>query len=169
MIELRRAGTTTGEIAGRLNREGFHPPHGPAQFTRSISSSSWCAGGCLARERDGGSAPKTSAATSGDWATWRGNWRWRSTPCVTGMTAGGSWGGDRRRSAEPGFSGPTRRNWNACAGSVPGVPSVPIKGVHQSSRLREVAKDVDETSPPKHRSIPTAMRLLAKGEQLNMQ
>jgi hypothetical protein len=36
MIELRRAGTTTGEIAGRLNREGFHPPHGPAQFTRSI-------------------------------------------------------------------------------------------------------------------------------------
>jgi DNA invertase Pin-like site-specific DNA recombinase len=36
MIELRRAGATTGEIAGRLNREGFHPPRGPAQFTRSI-------------------------------------------------------------------------------------------------------------------------------------
>jgi DNA invertase Pin-like site-specific DNA recombinase len=36
MIELRRAGTTTGEIARRLNCEGFHPPHGPAQFTRSI-------------------------------------------------------------------------------------------------------------------------------------
>ena len=36
MIELRRAGTTTEAIAGRLNREGFHPPRGPAQFTPSI-------------------------------------------------------------------------------------------------------------------------------------
>ena len=168
MIELRRAGTTTGEIAERLNQRRLPSPARPcAVHSVHRQSVPGPQGVAWHRERDGGSTAKTLAAMSGDWAIWRGNWRWRSTPCGTGRTAGGSWGGCRRRSAEPGFSGPTRRNWNACAGFVPGVPSVPIKGVHQSSRLREVAKEVDETSPPKHRGIQTAMRLIAKGEQLN--
>jgi len=34
MVELRRAGAKTGEIARRLNQEGFHPPRGQDQFDR---------------------------------------------------------------------------------------------------------------------------------------
>ena len=33
MVELRRGGATMAAIAERLNREGFHPPSGAAEFT----------------------------------------------------------------------------------------------------------------------------------------
>lgn len=36
MVELRRGGSTTSEIAEQLNREGFHPPRGPARFNRHV-------------------------------------------------------------------------------------------------------------------------------------
>jgi DNA invertase Pin-like site-specific DNA recombinase len=36
MVELRRGGATTEAIAVRLNREGFYPSHGPAQFNRHV-------------------------------------------------------------------------------------------------------------------------------------
>jgi DNA invertase Pin-like site-specific DNA recombinase len=36
MVELRRAGATTAEIAERLNHEGFHPPRGPDRFNRHV-------------------------------------------------------------------------------------------------------------------------------------
>jgi DNA invertase Pin-like site-specific DNA recombinase len=36
MVELRRAGTTTAEIAERLNNESFHPPRGPDRFNRHV-------------------------------------------------------------------------------------------------------------------------------------
>jgi DNA invertase Pin-like site-specific DNA recombinase len=34
--ELRRAGSTTEEIAEQLNHEGFHPPRGPDRFNRHV-------------------------------------------------------------------------------------------------------------------------------------
>ena len=167
MIELRRAGTTTGEIAGRLNREGFHPPHGPAQFTRSIVKQFLVRRGLLGP----GTGRRISPQDLG-----RHEWRlgdlarelemavntlrnWHDRGWVLGrMSAeiGGAW-----------ILWADEEELERLRGSVAGVPSVPIKSVHQSSRLREVAKDVDETSPAKHRGIQTAMRLLAKGEQLN--
>jgi len=36
MVELRRAGATTAEIAEGLNREGFHPPRGTDRFNRHV-------------------------------------------------------------------------------------------------------------------------------------
>ena len=36
VIELRRGGATTEEIAERLNREGFRPPRGPDRFDRHM-------------------------------------------------------------------------------------------------------------------------------------
>jgi DNA invertase Pin-like site-specific DNA recombinase len=36
IVELRRGGATTAEIARRLNQEGFHPPQGPVQFNRYV-------------------------------------------------------------------------------------------------------------------------------------
>jgi DNA invertase Pin-like site-specific DNA recombinase len=36
IVELRRSGATTKEIAERLNEEGFHPPHGAERFNRHV-------------------------------------------------------------------------------------------------------------------------------------
>jgi hypothetical protein len=36
MVQLRRGGATTSEIAEQLNRQGFQPPRGPARFNRHV-------------------------------------------------------------------------------------------------------------------------------------
>jgi DNA invertase Pin-like site-specific DNA recombinase len=38
VAELWRGGSTAGEIAEQLNREGFHPPRGPTPFNRQVVS-----------------------------------------------------------------------------------------------------------------------------------
>ena len=46
---------------------------------------------------------------------------------------------------------------------------IKMKASPRASRRREVAKNVDETGPPKRHGIQTAMALIAKGEQVNKQ